>query len=89
MPAENIECNRWSYTDFYEKYLQKFEVWCFMPASSAHCLQAQTNELCHEGSYILNYGAMCFFSARTDCPAPDVKYIEILKTSFGFGKFRP
>jgi len=27
--------------------------------------------------------------ARADCPAPDVKYIEVLKTSFGFGKFRP
>ena len=35
MSAEEIECNRWSYTDLDEKCLQKFDVWDSVPVNSA------------------------------------------------------
>ena len=38
VPAENIECDRWSYADLDDKFLQKFYVWHSVPASSAHRL---------------------------------------------------
>ena len=37
MPAEKIECNRWSDAELNERCLQKFEVW-HVPASSTRCL---------------------------------------------------
>ena len=48
MPAENIECNRWSYTDLDEKCRQKFDVWHFVPASGTY-RSRQINELCYSG----------------------------------------
>ena len=36
VPAEEIECNRWSYTDLDEKCQQKFDVWDSVPASGTH-----------------------------------------------------
>ena len=35
MPAEKIECNRWSYADSDEKFMQRFEERYFMSASDA------------------------------------------------------
>ena len=36
VPAEELECNRWSYTDLDEKNLQKCDVWHSVPASGNH-----------------------------------------------------
>ena len=36
MLAEKTECDRWSYADLDDKFLQKFEVCHFVPASGAH-----------------------------------------------------
>ena len=59
MPPEKIECNRWSYADLDEKYLQKFKVWHSVPASGAH-RSCRLMSLAAKGVYIsLKMCVMC------------------------------
>ena len=44
MPAEKVECNRWSDTDLDEECQHKFKEGHFLPASSPQAL-VQINEL--------------------------------------------